>query len=70
MKFKDKTLTNADRIRAMSDEELAHCLHSYKECAGDCIVGAGLKDCFFRCENQDSLVDWLRAPACAKEDAQ
>ena len=26
-----KTLTNADRIRAMTDEELAHLLHSAEE---------------------------------------
>lgn len=26
-----KTLTNADRIRSMSDEELAHLLHSAEE---------------------------------------
>ena len=29
--FEPKTMTNADRIRAMTDEELAHLLHSAEE---------------------------------------
>ena len=41
----EKPLTNADRIRSMSDEELAEFLSDFKDCAGECLVGKGVKDC-------------------------
>lgn len=60
-------MTNADRIRAMSDEELAEFLSDFKDCAGDCFVGKGIKDCSGICATSETLGIWLRQPA--EEDA-
>ena len=59
--------TNADRIRAMSDEELAVFLSDFKDCAGNCFVGKGIKDYSGICATSETLGIWLRQPA--KEDA-
>lgn len=54
-----KAQTNADRIRAMSDEELADMLwkigRSYRAVCADPVV-----DYNEQCEN---LIDWLQQPA-------
>ena len=53
-KNKEKLQTNADRIRAMSDEELAnivvcpHCKTNWDKCTDDC----------FTCR-----LEWLKQPA-------
>lgn len=59
----DKFLTNADRIRAMSDEELAKFIpnwiytNAYK-------CGEHYVDCNNECEECEKCVaDWLRQPA-------
>lgn len=59
--------TNADHIRAMSDEELAEFLSDFKDCAGDCLVGRGVKDCSGICATKETLKMWLQQPA--EEDA-
>ena len=41
--FREKT--NADRIRAMNDEELATMLKDYKDCSKNCIISNG-KHCY------------------------
>lgn len=56
-------ITNADRIRAMSDEELAEFLSDFKDCAGDCLVGRGVKDCSGICATRETLKMWLQQPA-------
>ena len=56
-------MTNADRIRAMSDEELAEFLSDFKDCAGDCLVGRGVKDCSGICATRETLKMWLQQPA-------
>ena len=51
-------MTNADRIRAMSDEELAECLEQLpicKEKAQECIKAE------YRCG--ECLLEWLKQPA-------
>lgn len=60
---KKKPITNADRIRAMSDEELAEFLSDFKDCAGDCLVGRGVKDCSGICATRETLKMWLKQPA-------
>ena len=55
--------TNADRIRRMSDEELAVFLSDFKDCAGDCFVGKGIKDCSGICATSETLGIWLQQPA-------
>ena len=58
--------TNADRIREMSDEELAEFLADFKDCAGNCFVGKGIRDCSGICATKGTLETWLRQTA--KED--
>ena len=60
--FGFKSNTNADRIRAMSDEELATIIHA---------TSLGYKDewCDYHCENQgedgcdNCIKEWLKQPA-------
>lgn len=49
-----KPLTNADRIRAMSDEELAGIIMCpYDDCHKNCILGTSCLDCCLK---------WLQQP--------
>lgn len=54
-----KPVTNADRIRAMSDDELADMLwktqRNYRAVCSDPIVDYN--------EQRDNLIDWLQQPA-------
>lgn len=59
-----RSLTNADRIRAMSDEELAEFLYSYKFC-DMCEEGCG--ECRYHGDCERRLAEWLKQPV--KEDA-
>lgn len=52
-------MTNADRIRAMSDEEVADLLTSYSN-NGGWVTETGRQICYER------IIDWLKQPA--KED--
>ena len=60
----NKILTNADRIRAMSDEELAKAIAS-KAYTGACndfdISYDG--NCCHNCEKCDAIIKWLKQPA-------
>lgn len=51
-----KTTTNADRIRAMSDEELANILTNYSN-NGGWITETGRQICYER------IIEWLQQPA-------
>ena len=55
-------MTNADRIRSMSDEELASMLKDYKDCSKNCIISNG-KHCYQICEEESVLLKWLQQPA-------
>ena len=55
--------TNADRIRSMTDEELAQFLSDFKDCAGPCLIGKGIKECSGICATKDTLAVWLRLAA-------
>lgn len=59
----EQKLSNADHIRVMSDEELAEFLSDFKDCAGDCLVGKGVKDCSEICATRETLKMWLHQPA-------
>ncbi len=52
-------MTNADRIRAMSDEELVSILMGVPDYPCDVKIPAG--ECDERCEN--CIMDWLQQPA-------
>lgn len=62
MTFKTEPLTNADRIRAMSDEELAKMLTVGKGAFG-CFECQKIRDgeCPTNCDEQ--CLDWLQRPA-------
>lgn len=51
-----KPPTNADRIRAMSDEELASLLTDYSN-NGGWVTETGRKVCY------DRIIEWLQQPA-------
>ena len=57
-----KPYSNADRIRSMSDEELASMLKDYKDCSKNCIISNG-KHCYQICEEESVLLKWLQQPA-------
>lgn len=57
----DRKATNADRIRAMSDEELAEFLcgvFDEDECSGKYICGVTIAD-----YDQFNIAEWLKQPA-------
>ena len=57
--FNRKKPTNADRIRAMSDEELAEWLYVWSGAAPNCDKELGTID-YKRCA--DCWLDWLKSP--------
>jgi hypothetical protein len=58
--FEPKVMTNADRIRAMSDEELADFLSQYKFCD---ICDEGCDSCTYNGDCDKRLLQWLKQPA-------
>ena len=62
--YRTEPQTNADRIRAMSDEELAKAIAS-KAYTGACndfdISYDG--NCCHNCEKCDAIIKWLKQPA-------
>ena len=57
---KEKTQTNADRIRAMSDEELCKFLGECKFCD---ICEEGCDSCTYNGDCDKRLLDWLQTTA-------
>ena len=55
-----KAKTNADRIRAMTDEKLCEFLSQYKFCD---ICEEGCSDCTYHGDCDKRLLDWLQQPA-------
>lgn len=62
-----KPMTNADRIRAMSDEELLDFLSQYKFCD---ICDEGCDACIYGGECDERLLDWLKQPAEVEDNAE
>lgn len=56
----NKIVTHADRIRAMSDEELGEFLYSCEFCN---ICEEGCDNCKYNGKCERRLVDWLKQPA-------
>ena len=54
------TFTNADRIRTLSDEELAEFLGEYRFCD---ICDEGCDACTYHGDCGKRLLDWLKQPA-------
>lgn len=58
---KYKRMTQADRIRSMSDEELADFIRQLNEC---CLAGAGMVDCSNNTDCIDCkgvVLEWLQS---------
>lgn len=55
-----KPMTNADRIRSMTDEELCEFLGEYKFCD---ICEEGCDSCTYNGDCDKRLLDWLQQPA-------
>lgn len=58
--WKPRPMTNADRIRAMSDEELCKFLGECKFCD---ICEEGCDNCTYHGDCDKRLMDWLTQPA-------
>ena len=54
-------MTNFEKIKQMSVEEMATFLYCYKECSYKCLVSKGCKDCRKRCETEISIKEWLES---------
>lgn len=58
--YRTEPITNADRIRAMSDEELCKFLDEYKFCN---ICEEGCDSCTYNGDCDRRLLEWLKQPA-------
>lgn len=58
--YKPNYMTNADRIRAMSNEELCEFLGEYKFCD---ICKEGCDSCTYNGDCDKRLLEWLQQPA-------
>ena len=56
-------MTNADRIRAMTDEELAECLERIRLCCSLDLCGRSCplsQVCYSNAEEPKEMLDWLK----------
>ena len=62
--YRTEPVTNADKIRAMSDEELAKAIASkaYTGACNDFDITYDGK-CCHNCEKCDAIIKWLKQPA-------
>ena len=63
--YEKEQMTNADRIRAMSDEELCKFLGECKFCD---ICEEGCDNCTYHGDCDKRLLDWLKQPAEGNND--
>lgn len=59
--------TNADRIRSMSDEELAMFLCNFRSCNADEYICEGCKAEKYCRVGHEGTIDWLQQPAKVSE---
>ena len=60
-------MTNADRIRSMSDEELAEFLCSFRSCDADEYICEGCKATKYCRAGHAGTIDWLQQPTEKEE---
>ena len=58
-----KPYSNADRIRSMSDEELAMFLCNFRSCNADEYICEGCKAEKYCRAGHEGTIDWLQQPA-------
>ena len=63
IKEKRKTMTNAQKIRSMTDEELAEFINMVSNDSMDTITGYGTKDYSVTWESQRDTMKWLQSEA-------
>ena len=63
LECENKVLTNADRIRSMSDEELAEFLCSFRSCDADEYICEGCKAEKYCRAGHTGTIEWLQQPA-------
>ena len=56
-------MTNADRIRSMSDEELATFLCDFRSCDADDYICEGCKAAKYCRTGHTGMIEWLQQPA-------
>lgn len=54
-------MTNHERLKQMTAEELAAALYAYKECAANCPMAKGEKHCYTICAEEDVIRKWLES---------
>ena len=54
-------MTNYDRIKAMSIEEMADALLAFKECNKNCPIGKNRKYCYMLCDSASVIKKWLES---------
>ena len=62
-----KPYSNADRIRSMSDEELAMFLCNFRSCNADEYICEGCKAEKYCRAGHEGTIDWLQQPAEVSE---
>ena len=61
------SVTNADRIRSMNDEELAMFLCNFRSCNADEYICEGCKAAKYCRAGHTGTIDWLQQPAKESE---
>ena len=64
-----KPKTNADRIRSMTDEELAEFLCSFRSCNADEYICEGCKAAQYCRAGHAGTIDWLQQPVVEDDNA-
>ena len=54
-------MTNHERIKQMTAEELAAALKAFQDCSANCPMANGKKNCDLVCLYEDRIVKWLES---------
>ena len=54
-------MTNLEKIRQMSAEEMAAALKAFQDRSANCPMANGKKDCNLVCLYEDRIVKWLES---------
>lgn len=57
----NKSVTQFNRIKAMSVEDMADALFAFKECNKDCPIGKNRKYCYMLCDSESAIKKWLES---------
>ena len=54
-------MTNYERIKNMSVDEMADALFGLKECTNSCPMSKSQKHCYMICDNESVIKKWLES---------